>query len=240
MSKRNCMSQLFLKLAEYDEIKKSSRMVNTNEFIDQYSTLKLGNGGSWCRMNSSFANHFKYVTRKGNGELSFSWDDLSPDEKQRIDEDFKDLVKIKGNAITHIKIYGLKDNKTFSNRSVRNDIREYFKNSVCVVCGNSDIEIDHKNGLYNDPRVLELSTQQIGDFQPLCRHCNQQKRQSIVYTKETSKRYPATKIPQLSIFGVDYVCGDETYDPNDVNAMVGTYWYDPVVFIQMLKERMLL
>ena len=106
----------------------------------------------------------------------------------------------------------------------------------CVVCGShSDLVTDHKNDLYNDPRVLCAATQTIDDFQCLCNHCNLQKRQVSVKTKQTNQRIPATDIPQLAIFGIDFIHGDKTFDPSDVNAMVGTYWYDPVAFMAHIK-----
>jgi hypothetical protein len=49
---------------------------------------------------------------------------------------------------------------------------------------------------------------------------------------KSGKRYGATNIPSLSVFGVDFIQGDETFDINDPNAMVGTYWYDPIAFIK--------
>ena len=54
--------------------------------------------------------------------------------------------------------------------------------------------------------------------------------------KITKIRYPATKIPSLKMFGIDYIQGNETYDIKDPNTMVGTYWYDPIKFCQGLKK----
>ena len=34
---------------------------------------------------------------------------------------------------------------------------------------------------------------------------------------------------------IDFIEGDETFDKNDKNAMVGTYWYDPVRFMNYIK-----
>lgn len=81
-----------------------------------------------------------------------------------------------------------------------------------------------------------MKTQTFDDFQCLCNHCNLQKRQVSKKTVELGKRYSATNIPMLSIFGVDFTQGDETYDKDDINAMVGTYWYDPVAFMTYLKS----
>ncbi len=36
----------------------------------------------------------------------------------------------------------------------------------------------------------------------------------------------------MAIFGVDFTEGDETYDPEDINAMKGTFWYDPIAFMR--------
>ena len=217
------MISLFLELANYNQI---SRIVATNEFKDKYISLKLGNGGSWCRMDSLFAKKYKYVTRKENGHLNLSWE-ANKEEMEQIQTEFK-FEKSKKKSISHIKIYGTQNE--MNKQNIRQDIRDFFKDSVCVVCGNSNIEIDHKNGLYNDNRVL-----QIHDFQPLCRHCNQQKRQSIVITKKTGKRYKATNIPQLAIFGIDFIKGDERFEKDDPEAMIGTYWHDPIEFMEQIK-----
>ena len=56
----------------------------------------------------------------------------------------------------------------------------------------------------------------------------------MVATKKTGKRVGATTIASLSIFGIDFVEGDEKFNKKDVNAMVGTYWYDPVEFTRKI------
>lgn len=127
-----------------------------------------------------------------------------------------------------------------ASRPIRKDVHEHHKANGCVVCGSrSDLVTDHKNDLYNDPRVLNAKTQTIDDFQCLCNHCNLQKRQVSKVTKERGKRVGATTIASLSIFGIDFVEGDDKFDEKDVNAMVGTYWYDPVEFMKKIKEKLL-
>ena len=66
----------------------------------------------------------------------------------------------------------------------------------------------------------------------MCRHCNDEKRHTYIWMKKHNKRFPATKIKSLKILNVKYVEGDETYDENDLNTMIGTYWYDPVEFME--------
>ena len=125
-------------------------------------------------------------------------------------------------------------------RSIRPDIKKHHYTNGCVVCGSkSDLHIDHKNDLYNDPRLLKFDTQVISDFQCLCNHCNSQKRQVAKDTRKSGKRYKATNIKSLNTFGIDFISGDESFDPNDPNAMVGTYWYDPVAFMNEIKSRLM-
>lgn len=120
-------------------------------------------------------------------------------------------------------------------RPIREDIRCLFANKACVVCGStSNVVADHKNDLYNDPRVLNLRTQTVDDFQCLCTHCNLQKREVIKKTKASGVRYGATNIPHLAPFGIDFTEGDGSFDPTDIHAMRGTYWYDPVDFMKSL------
>lgn len=227
---------LFKDLGCYNAITGKTRIVCTDEFTGIYSPLKDQNGGSWCRFENMGKN--KVYTYKRNGNRRSNWP-LTDDEEKEISSEIdnymmiNDLKFTNGNSIYLIGFYGSNNEKT--NRPIRQDIRDNLKIKSCVVCGtNSQIEIDHKNGLYNDERVLNSKTQTIDDFQPLCKHCNDQKRETINYSKRTGKRYPATNIPMIKRFGIDFVEGDDSYDPSDINAMVGTFWYDPVYFMNKI------
>ena len=145
-----------------------------------------------------------------------------------------------GRAISAVRTTGFnEDILKGAERPIRADIHKYHKSMGCVVCGSkSDLVTDHKNDLYNDTRVLTETTQTVDDFQCLCNHCNLQKRQVSKKTKETMTRYPATKIPALAVFGIDFIEGNATLDLKDPNAMVGTYWYDPVAFMKAVKAKL--
>jgi hypothetical protein len=229
---------LFKILGDYNEETKTTRFVNVSEFVEDYAELKFGNGGGWSRFDGDFGRKYKVCIVRQNGKLRFSWD-ADEDQIERLNQELEDegySSFAKGTSIMLIKICGVQDNS--SARPIRQDIRDALKIKPCVVCGtNSQIEIDHKNGLYNDPRVLDAKTQTVDDFQPLCKHCNDQKRQTCVWQKKNNKRYPATLIPQISIFNIDYTEGDETLDITNVNSLVGTYWYDPVDFMNKVKEQ---
>ena len=140
--------------------------------------------------------------------------------------------------ITRLRTNGFnRDVLCGASRPIRKDIEKHHKNIGCVVCGSkSDLVTDHKNDLYNDPRVLNRRSQMIDDFQCLCNHCNLQKRQVSKTTLKTGKRIGATSIASLAIFGIDFIEGDENFDKNDINAMNGTYWYDPVEFMKRIRS----
>lgn len=120
-------------------------------------------------------------------------------------------------------------------RPIRTDIRRRLAGAACVVCGStSQVVVDHKNDMYNDPRVLNVHTQTMNDFQCLCTHCNLQKREVSKKTKMSGIRYGATNIPHLAVFGIDFVEGGSVYDRDDIDAMKGTFWYDPIAFVKAL------
>ncbi len=181
----------------------------SREIIDANPLLNWGRNGA--------ARHGVYF-----GDKRFNW------EKQGVSK------------ITALRTVGYSDNVLYgASRPIRKDIEKYHKAMGCVVCGiHSQLVTDHKNDLYNNPRVLDIKTQTIDDFQCLCNHCNLTKRQVNKKTRETGRRIGATTIPSLAIWGIDFIEGDETFNSSDVNAMVGTYWYDPVYFMRKLRENL--
>jgi len=194
--------ELFIELANPDKNGKS-RWVEVSEFVGKYKELKFGNGGSWCRKNSSLA-------------------------KEYIVEIDKTITK--GNSIDRIRLNGFNNSKPL-NQNIRKDIKEYYKNQNCVVLGvkgfseNTKIEIDHKDGRKNDERVMNIKTQKLEDFQPLSKAANDVKRQICKRCKETNKRWNAKNL-KGNPFSFYY--GDENYD--EKIGCVGCYWYDPVEY----------
>ena len=115
-------------------------------------------------------------------------------------------------------------------RPIRTDIIKHWKKFSCLHCGTKKTICDHKNDLYNDARVLNTQTQTKEDFQPLCNNCNLRKRTvSLKRDKEKKRQPPTPGILSIS-GGINFTRGDEDYDPSDPNALVGTYWYDPIAF----------
>lgn len=192
--------ELFLELANPDE-KGVSRWVKVTEFVGAYKNLQLGNGGSWCRANSSLAK--KYVV-----EFDKS---LTP-----------------GNSIDAVRLNGYNTERTFS-QTIRQDIKDFYKEQNCVMLGikgfseNTKIEIDHKDGRKDDWRVSNPSTQKLEDFQPLCKAANDVKRQICKMCKETDVRWDAKNIKGNPY---SFYEGDEVYR----GTCVGCYQYDPVAY----------
>lgn len=195
-------TELFIKLAKPNE-NGVSRWVMTSEFVDNYKELQLGNGGSWCRANSSLAKKYK---------VEF------------------DKTKTPGNSIDAIRLNGFSNEQVF-NQNIRQDIKNFYKNENCVMLGirgnseNTKIEIDHKDGRKNDDMVSDVKTQRVEDFQPLCKAANDAKRQICRRCKETNKRWNAKNIKGNPY---EFYEGDENY--TDEQGCVGCYQYDPVEY----------
>jgi len=201
MENKISKTDLFLNLAQPDEMG-ISRWVKITEFTGEYAPLQLGNGGSWCRRNSILA-------RRYNVEFCRS---LSP-----------------GNRIDAIRLNGFNEEQMF-NQTIRKDIWDEIRKRKCVMLGfggssDNPIEVDHKNGRKNDLRVSDQSTQELDDFQPLCRAANIIKRQICKKCKETDKRWDAK-----NLLGnlYSFYEGDENY--TEELGCIGCYQYDPVMY----------
>jgi adenine-specific DNA-methyltransferase len=229
---------LFKELGKFNSVTNTTVFVESSQFVGNYSRLHLGNGGSWCRFDSVFGRMYKVCTVSYSGIFRYSWD-VSYKEKEdlKLLELKLEKSKIKGPTLRLIKICGLLEK--INPKRIRKDIRDLVIKNSCVSCGsNHNIEPDHKNGLYNNPRVSNLKTQTVDDFQALCKHCNCQKRYTYTWQTTNSKRYPARLIPAIGVFETDFVCGGEKFDPDSVDAMVGTYWYDPIQFMKEIRIKM--
>jgi hypothetical protein len=143
--------------------------------------------------------------------------------------------------ITALRTIGHSDNELYgATRPVRPDIKTYFKKLPCLHCGStSGVVADHKNGLYNDPRVLNTETQINEDFQPLCKGCNTIKREWERKTRVYKKRQPPPPSILLLSGGASFTIGDETLEENDTEWYKGTYWGDIDAFCRGFAERRL-
>ena len=198
--KKLSKKELFIELAKPDSQTGISDWVDVSEFKGEYAALKLGNGFSWGRKGSAL-------------------------EKQYVIE-----VERKGQGIIKIRLNGFNEQNGFS-QTIRSDIAKEIRERNCVMLGvqgssvNTQIEVDHKDGRKNDPRVSNPASQEFEDFQPLCKAANDVKRQICKRCKETNKRWSAKNIAGNPYA---YYEGDENYD--EKIGCVGCYLYDPVEY----------
>ena len=195
-------TELFIKLAQPNE-NGVSRWVDISEFVGEYACLTFGNGASWARKESILARKFVIEFDKS----------ITP-----------------GNGIDRIRLNGL-NNGDYS-QHIRADIKRTIKAQRCVVLGTSNPEVDHKNGMKNEERVMRNEDQRLEDFQPLSKAANDAKRQYCKECRRTGIRYDAKKLG----YPMSYYKGGATHN-NEENACEGCYWYDPIEFKKHLQEK---
>jgi hypothetical protein len=195
-------NQLFLQLAQPDE-NGVSRWVSKAEFIGEYAPLMFNNGADWARKESNLA--------------------------QRFIIEF-DRSVTPGNGIDRIRLNGY-NNGSYS-QHIRSDIWRTIKAQRCVVLGTSNPEVDHKNGMKNEDRVMLNQDQRLEDFQPLSKAANDAKRQFCKECKRTQMRFDA----KLLGYPMSYYEGDARHNFEE-NACVGCYWYDPLEFKRHLTPK---
>ena len=195
-------TELFLQLARPDE-NGVSRWVNTTEFVGEYAELKFGNGASWARKESTLAK--KYVV------------------------EFDKSITT-GNGIDRVRLNGFNDGDFSQNISP--EIKRVIRTQRCVVLGTSNPEVDHKNGMKNEARVMRNEDQRLSDFQPLSKAANDAKRQYCKECRRTGIRYDAKKLG----YPMSYYQGGAEHHGEE-NACVGCYWYDPMEFKKHLEKK---
>ena len=195
-------TELFLKLAQPDE-NGVSRWVSTSEFVDEYADLTFGNGASWARKESKLAKNFKIEFDKT----------ITP-----------------GNSIDRIRLTG-KNNDGYS-QHINAAIKRKIKAQRCVILGTSNPEVDHKNGMKNEDRVMQNKEQRLSDFQPLSKAANGAKRQFCKECRRTGIRYDA----KLLGYPMSYYKGKAKHN-NEEDACIGCFWYDPIEFRKHLVPK---
>ena len=195
-------TELFIKLAQPNE-NGVSRWVDIDEFVGEYASLTFGNGASWARKESTLAKKFVIEFDKS----------VTP-----------------GNGIDRIRLNGFNDGDY--SQHIRADIKRAIKARRCVVLGTSNPEVDHKNGMKNEDRVMRNEDQRLEDFQPLSKAANDAKRQYCKECMRTGIRYDAKKLG----YPMSYYKGGATHN-NEENACEGCYWYDPMEFKKHLQEK---
>ena len=205
-----------------------TKIVSTKEIKEVYPDLYWGGNGVGDRWANK---HFNYsvIYSKKQPSLYSENDDTIPSD---ILNDF--LEKNKGAGIIGLWVHSKRTrNQT---RPISKNIHKEITSLSCVVCGTSKTICDHKNDLYNDERVLNKDTQLLSDFQPLCNHCNLQKREICIKEKKEQKLYSAKKIKSYQSYSCEFPWEKKAYDELDVECKYGTFWFDPVQFNKNIND----
>lgn len=193
-------TKLALKLFNPDE-NGVSRWVYKDECVDEYANLRPGNGNPWYR--NPGLSHLILVKETLKKEKTIRW-----------------------------KFDGLKD-KT-PTRPISNLVRKELVDNPCAHTGfkgttNNAMVIDHKNGRYDDERVLNAKTQETEDFQRLCNQANLQKRSDCLDCLKTGNRFDAKTLG----YNVSQIEGTEKYE----GTCNGCYWADCIKFKKEISNK---
>ena len=204
-----------------------SRIIPTIEIKNTYKELDWGGNG----VGDRFANKcFNYTIIYGNRTTrlyseSEIQNEIIPPE---ILSEFIESHKGSGSQCIGIFVHSLRTN--IQTRPIEKKIHKTITSSACIICGTPKTICDHKNDLYNDPRVLDSKTQILDDFQPLCNHCNLQKRQIVKEERLLGKIYSAKNMQRYKIYPFEFPWEKKHFDEKDPNCKKDTFWYDPVEF----------
>jgi hypothetical protein len=202
-----------------------TKIISTAEIKNNYKKLYWGGNGVGNRWaNKKF--NYSVIYPKKITQYSENIDDKIP--KNILDEFLQKNNSIKSHSIIGIYVHSKKSST--QQHPICKNIKKIIQKMNCVVCGTTETICDHKNDLYNDINVLQTQTQKIIDFQPLCNHCNLQKRQINKREKETNKLYSAKNIQKYKIYPFEFPWEKKAFDVNDIYCKIGTFWYDPVEF----------
>ena len=125
------------------------------------------------------------------------------------------------NKITAIELHGF--NKNPIKKPIPSAIKKQITALPCVVLGiHARIEVDHKDGRLDDPRLTDPDRVNVDDFQPLSKSVNNAKRQHCKRCRETDERFDAKTLG----YPVSQVKGDGKYR----GSCIGCYWYSPKTF----------
>jgi hypothetical protein len=116
-------------------------------------------------------------------------------------------------------------------RAIKNEIRNVLKELSCEHTGfkgitSDPIEIDHRNGRYNQSEVLVIETQKVEDFMPLTRRSNLFKREKCKKCLISGYRFDAKELG----FQASVTEGELKYE----GSCEGCYWFGPKKFKMLL------
>lgn len=166
-----------------------SRAITVEELEKIHPNFRSTNGCQWARSDASYLGK-KYKIKREH----------------------------KNGKVYSVKLDGTNRNSVNKYRGIRQDIRnEMLKRKCALLDVGVNVEVDHKNGRYDELTNTDIKTQKIQDFQPLCKPANDAKRQHCTVCKQCGKRFDARTMG----YQVGWICGDE-----NTKVCTGCFWYD--------------
>ena len=108
--------------------------------------------------------------------------------------------------IVSVELQGFKKNPI--SKSINAAIAREIRTMPCVILGTGTVEVDHKDGRRDGPRLNDPKRQTIDDFQPLSKPANNAKRNHCKRCRQTNHRFDATTLG----FPISQVRGDGVYN----------------------------
>lgn len=174
-----------------------SREVTIKELTEIHPDFETNNGCQWARTDGSYLGKRYHIVRE-----------------------------LKNGKVYSVRLDGPNDKK--KSHYIRPDIRKEINKKRCAVLDTSvNLEVDHKNGRYDDSRIIPTEKQSVDMFQPLSKPVNDCKRQHCKRCQQTKKRYDARNLG----FSVGWICGDE-----NTSVCAGCYWYDVAAFHKEISK----
>ncbi len=133
----------------------------------------------------------------------------------------------KSGKIVAIELQGYK--KVAIEKPIPTWIRTALQNERCAILDTSKVEIDHKDGRRDDPRLNDPDRVTLNDFQPLSKAANNAKRQHCKECRATNRRYDAKRLG----FPISQYAGNGIYN----GTCIGCYWHDPKMFIRKISAK---
>ncbi len=132
----------------------------------------------------------------------------------------------KGNKIVAVELAGY--NTVPTGKPIPAHIKRIISKKRCAILAIGRVEVDHKDGHGDDPRLSDIKQVREDDFQPLSKAANDAKRQHCKECRESDKRFDARRLG----YSFGYVRGHEVYE----GTCVGCYWHDPYFFNQEISK----
>lgn len=199
----------------------SSEWVDINELAKICPLFITTNGGAWYRDNQTYLGK-KYIFLAYKIDVNEQGDNFKNRFKKRLvrfktdeEKESMPIKEIPDNVIDH-----------YNQEKKEGTARSAFSGS------SENLELDHKNGRYNNTTKDKYANLTIDDFQWLTKNENDRKREVCKKCRNTGNRFDATQLG----YTVPVTRGEIEYD--DCNECFGCLWRDPKAFIKEYTELM--